>query len=54
MIFVAQCKFKIIDLVRKLSPKADMVLVRDCFKHLSNALINATLSNIFGLKACGS
>jgi hypothetical protein len=44
-------EFKVMDLIKDPLPKVDMIMVRDCFIHLSNPLISKALANI---KASGS
>lgn len=45
------CSFKTIDIVNDKLPKSDIVIVRDCFVHLSNKEIKKAIENI---KSSGS
>lgn len=41
-----ECKFEVLDLINDRLPDVDMIMVRDCFIHLSNDLILKSLKNL--------
>lgn len=43
---VPECKFEVLDLINDTLPDVDMIMVRDCFIHLSNDLILKSLKNL--------